>query len=311
MHVVGVARRNAEPGRLQPGAHARDRAVVIGALHVDRRRESALPLRDMVRDVGDEIRVPAVRLPHHAVLVVAVVGGLQPQRAVLLVGLARRDEPRDRGVDPAVGVERSLQIVVVELHAERLQVPILLAAQLGDREMADRLDVAEVVADLVEIALRQLADVFAAVALLGKRAVLAEQLLRAGAHRYREILDLLAGVVVVELARDLRSLPLEQPRERVAKRGLASVPDMQRAGRIGRDELDHHALAAPRFAAPVAVGCGENARHHRLARRRRHEDVDEAGARDVDLRHPFGTGQRGDELRGELARIALQRLGVL
>ena len=35
-HVVGIARRDADAERLQPGAHARDRAVVVGALHVDR-----------------------------------------------------------------------------------------------------------------------------------------------------------------------------------------------------------------------------------------------------------------------------------
>ena len=89
----------------------------------------------------------------------------------------------------------------------------------GDREAADRLDVAEVVADLVEVALRELADVLATIAVLGKRRVLAEELLRPRAHRDREVLDLLAGVVVVELARDRRALPLEQvgplaPRQR-------------------------------------------------------------------------------------------------
>ena len=80
---------------------------------------------------------------------------------------------------------------MVERDAERLEVAVLLLAQLGDGEAADRLDVAEVVADLVEVALRELADVLAAIAVLGKRRVLAEQLLRPRAHRDREVLDLL------------------------------------------------------------------------------------------------------------------------
>ena len=154
---------------------------------------------------------------------------LQPQRAVLLVRLAGRDEPLDRRIDAPVGVERALEVIVVEADAERVQVAILLLAQFGDRETADRLDVAEVVADLGEIALRELADVFAAVPVLGKRRVLAEELLRARAHRDREILDLLAGVVVVELARHVGALPLEQARERVAERRLTAVADVQRS----------------------------------------------------------------------------------
>ena len=164
----------------------------------------------------------------------------------------------DRRVDPAVGVERALEVVVVEAHAERLQVAVLLLAQLRDRELADRLDVAEIVADLVEIALRELADVLAVIAVLGKRRVLAQDLLRARAHRHREILDLLAGVVVVELARDRAPCHSSSVRDRVAERRLPAVADVQRAGRIRGDELDHHALAATRVAAAEALARGED-----------------------------------------------------
>ena len=74
---------------------------------------------------------------------------------------------------------------------------------------------------------------------------------RARLHRERELLDLRAGVVVVELARDLVALRLEQRRDRVAERRLAAVADVQRAGRIGRDELDLHLLAGcPCVARP-------------------------------------------------------------
>ena len=46
------------------------------------------------------------------------------------------------------------------------------------------------------------------------------------------------------------ALPFEQRRDRVAERGLAAVADVQRAGRIGRHELDDDALAGARVAAP-------------------------------------------------------------
>ena len=49
-------------------------------------------------------------------------------------------------VDPAVGVEARLEVVVVEAHAERLQVEVLLVAQVGHRELADAVEVVDVAA---------------------------------------------------------------------------------------------------------------------------------------------------------------------
>ena len=265
----------------------------------------------MIRDVGHEIRVPAVRLPHHAILVVAEVGGPEPQRALGLVRLAGREQSLDRRVHAPVGIERALEEVVVEPHAERGEVAILLAPQLGHREPADRVDVAQVVANLVEIPLRQFADVLAAIAVLRQRRVLAHELLRAHAHRHREILDLLAGVVIVELPRDAGALPFEEPRERVAKRRLAAVADVQRARRVRRNELDHDALAAARFAAPESLAGGEDIRDDCLACACSNEDIDESGACDLDLVHDFGCRQRGHERLRELARILFLRLREL
>ena len=117
--------------------------------------------------------------------------------------------------------------------------------------------------DLVEVALRELADVFAAIAVLRELARFAEDLLGARADRHGEILDLRAGVVVVELARDLAALPLQQVGERVAERRLAAVAHVQRPGGVRGDELDHHALAVARVAATVAPGGGEHVRRRR------------------------------------------------
>ena len=236
---------------------------------------------------------------------------LQPQRAVLLEGLPRCPEPLDRLLDPPRRVERALEVVVVEANAERLQVPILLLPELRDREAADRLDVAEVVADFVEVALRELADVLTVVAVLGKGGVLAQDFLRARADRDREVLDLLACVVVVELARDRRALPLEQRRHRVTERGLAAVADVQRACRIRGDELDDHPLARARARPAVALALFEYSRDHGSARGWREEQVDETGARDLGLRHELRGRQRSNERLRQFARIALERLRVL
>ncbi len=86
--IVGVAHRHAHVDRLQPGAHAGDGAVVVRALDVDGLDEAALELVHVVGDVGHEVGVRAIGLAHHAVLVVAVFGGAQPQGAALFEGLA-------------------------------------------------------------------------------------------------------------------------------------------------------------------------------------------------------------------------------
>src|SRR5262252_7058303 len=110
---------------------------MVGALHVDRAAVSPPPLVHVVRDIRQEVRIVATtrRTPPHAtVLVVPELGGPEEERAILLVGMARRDERSDRGVDLAVRVQRALEEILVELHAERLKVEVLLLAELRDGE---------------------------------------------------------------------------------------------------------------------------------------------------------------------------------
>ena len=161
--------------------------MVVGALHVDRAREAALPLRDVVRDVGQEVRRLAalLRAPaHDAILVVAEVGRPQPERAVLLVRVAGGDEPLDRLVDAAVGVQRRLEEVDVELDAERLKVAVLLLAQLVHGEASHGIEVVGVRVGrmFVDVPLRDLANVLAVIAALGNLDVGAAQLAHARLH---------------------------------------------------------------------------------------------------------------------------------
>ena len=73
-------------------------------------------------------------------------------------------------------------------------------------------------------------------------------------HAQREIDDLRAGVVVVELSRDAPAGRAEQRADRVAERGLSAVADVQRSGRIRRDEFDVHGalLAGVRTSVLIA-----------------------------------------------------------
>ena len=106
--------------RLQAGAHARYRAVVVRPLLVDNASEAAAPLIEVVGHVGDKIRIAAVAFTHHAVFVIAVSGGAQPQGAALFVGGAVVDKALDARLDLARGVQRGLQKVHVETDTETL-----------------------------------------------------------------------------------------------------------------------------------------------------------------------------------------------
>ena len=63
-------------GGLQASPHARNRAVVVAALNIDRLSKAAFKFRQVIRDIRHKIGERAVRLFHHAVFVVTVVGGL-------------------------------------------------------------------------------------------------------------------------------------------------------------------------------------------------------------------------------------------
>ncbi len=149
-HVIGVARRNADACRLQSSAHPGDGAVVVAPLDVDRLGVATGELADVVGHIGHEIGVLGaaeaawLRLAHDPVLVVAIVGAAQPQRTVVLIRLARSHQPRDGGLDLPGLVQARLQKIVVEAHAEGLQVQVLLVAQVGHRKLADAVKVVDV-----------------------------------------------------------------------------------------------------------------------------------------------------------------------
>ncbi len=77
------------------------------------------------------------------------------------------------------------------------------------------------------------------------------------------------------------ALRQEQRRHRVAQRGLAAVADVQRAGRVGRDEFDDHVVAGAAGAAAEGRALFEHAARDRLLGAGGHAQVDEAGAGDV------------------------------
>jgi len=126
------------------------------------------------------------------------------------------------------------------------------------------------------------------------------------------VLDLGAGVVVVELAGDAPAGALEQRRDGVAQTRLAPVPHVERAGRVRRDELHVGAPARTLCRAAPGIAAREDGAHHRGDRGVGQEEVDEAGARDLHLLDQArGRIENVHERLGHVARLALERLGEL
>ena len=69
------------------------------------------------------------------------------------------------------------------------------------------------------------------------------------------------------------------------------MADVQRPGRVGRDELDDHALAGPRRVAAEGVALLDDRGEAAGDERRVEPEVDEARARDLGITHVF-TGVR-------------------
>ena len=300
--------------------------MVIRALDVDGLRETPLPLAQVIGHVRHEIGVAAFGLAHHAILVVTVVGGAQPQRAILLEGVATGHQTRHSLFHLAVGVERRLQVVTVERHAEGRQVQVLLTTQAGHRKAAHRIQVIQVtrgrlgrlVAHLHRLAGHEgpgdLGDVVAAVAIGREGRIIRRNAAPTCLHGQCQVVDLRAGVVVIELAVNLPALRGQKVAQHVTQRRLAAMADVQRAGGVGRDELQHHLLAVGRLL-PELFTLGQHLVHHTLVGGGREPEVDEARAGNLGLGDEIGcTGlchQRGHQLLGHRTRRLLQRTGQL
>src|SRR6185369_14929483 len=124
-----------------------------------------------------------------------------------------------------VRVQRRLEEVHVELDAERLEIEVLLRAQFTHRELAYGVEIVGrgIGRMLVDVALCEISNVLAVVAILGKRDLLSAQLAHARLDTQREVENLSARVVVIELSRHAPAGRAEQRTDRVAERSLAAV----------------------------------------------------------------------------------------
>ena len=171
-----------------------------------------------------------------------------------------------------MGVERvELVLLLLQLHG------VAGLPEGGGALLALELEDAGVLGDH---ALGQVGDVAAVVAVLGDR--LPE---RGRLDRGAEEVHLVAAVVDVELAGHLGARGLQDPRERVAHHRPAGVPEVQRPGRVGRDELDVDPLPAQGVVVAVAVAGGDDVGRHLALGAGCDGDVEEARPGDLDVGH--------------------------
>ncbi len=256
--------------------------MVVGPQQVEQLVEAALPLVDVVGRVAGEVGQLAVGPDQHPVLVVAEVGGAHPQRTVGVVEVAQVAQLLQAGDHVVALVQRPLGEPHVEAGVEGLQLVLLLLQLQGVARLAEghgpRLALQRDDAGVgCHDGVGEVLHVGALVAVVGHR--LPE---RPCLDRGAEQVHLVAAVVDVELPGDLGAGRLEHARDRVADDRPPGVPQVERPGGVGGDELHVDPLAGERLGVAVGRPGRHDLRCHPTLGRGGHGDVEEAGPGDLD-----------------------------
>ncbi len=132
-----------------------------------------------------------------------------------------------------------------------------------------------------------------------------------GDEAAREAVDLRAVVVEVVLAGDRRALRLQDAGERIADGSPPGAAEVDRTGRVRRDELEVDDLVGARVVRPEGGAGVDDRLGERAGGRGIQPDVDEAGSGDLDARDTGRRAEGGGDLGGELARVRADHLGEL
>jgi hypothetical protein len=111
--------------------------------------------------------------------------------------------------------------------------------------------------------------------------VLAQGFAVAKEGRARQHVDLGAGIVDVIFSDNIEACELKQACERIAKHRAATVADMHRPGRIGRDVFDVDLLARPDRALPVSVALTQHRPQRISPGRDLQSKIDKAGTGNI------------------------------
>ena len=240
------------PSAAKRGVHARDVAVVVGAPDVDQPVEAALALVEVVGDVRRQVRGLAGRALEHAVLVVAVRGRAQPQRALGAVALAALRRAARRHAAPPTGRPSAASPPRTRRRSRRRSrcIDARIRSSRSCTPRSATTSTSSVAASGIRSA--SSSDVVALVAALGHRLAA-----RARLDRLAEAAHLAAHVVDVELARDV-----------VAAELAAAAPASRRTPRGGRRRRSSGRSGWPRRTRRSPARRGRR-RRRRTRRRRR------------------------------------------
>jgi len=269
----------------QSRRHAGDIAVVVGAPEVDQLGVAALQLVDVVGDIRRHVGQRAVALDQHAVLVVTVFGGLEPESVVLLEGQVHGLHAVKHIVD-ALGVvliEEALVDPGIEFAAVHLQVALDLgelavnALVLEVRHALFRIRIQPLVAVFLSDLVGDVDDILRVVAVFRQRVVISSKVLEvAGDQRFSQHVDLVAGVIDVEFAQADIAGRLQQTCDGISPGGAAGVSAVQVAGRVGGNIFNQDVQAVAGLVLAVVVSRLQNVRDVGGQLRTLDAEVDEA-----------------------------------
>ena len=191
-----------------------------------------------------------------------------------------------------------------------MRLPIAAGRLVRGHAIHQRPDVdGEFSADFTLESRRDLANVFAAIAIRGELELSADAFQVPQPHAQRQDVHLAAGVVDIVFALHVETGRLENVRDARSIGRPPTVPDVERPGRVRGHELHLNAPAAPdcRTCAPHA-GL-ENATHECGECIRRNAEIDEPGSRDRHLGNHVRFGKTLHDARGDFAWLALRDAG--
>ena len=284
---------------------------MVCAQHVDGQVVAPVKLISHVGDIAGDVGGVAIGLDDHAVLIIAVLGGLQPPCALSFVELAVVLELLD-GLLHGTGLEEGVLVEVdIEVHAELVEGLLNLGEHhLHARGAEGFLDLGIAAVEggrvLLQHTLSDLLDVIAAVTVLRGRLALS-----CGHQRTRKAVDLSAVIVEVVLAGHLRAGGFEHAAQRIAHGGPAGTAQVDRASRVRGDELQVNLLVlVGGVAAKVCAGV-ENLGHDGALRCGSEANVKESRARDGGLIDGVVAGEGIRQPLRQLAGLGTSLLGYL
>ena len=284
-------------------------AVVVGTQNVDCLVEFPHhQLIIVVCDIRHDIGRDSVGTNQHEILVCAEVGRLEPNCALLLIGVATLGQLFYHPLYLTVLVQGALTEPVIIDNAVFFQITLQTGDVLRQCKRHQRIPsglriaVYVLVAVFCDKVLRMLCDVGAMVGILRHLHRRVKVLEIAHFQRSGELLDLVAGIIDVELTLYLPASPAENLRQAVAQRTASGIAHVHRAGGVCGNKFHQRTLTGAGLCFAVGVLFCQDGFHNLGKPFRLQEKVQKAGA--GDFRTVKDRAMQGDRLQNQFGNFA-------